>query len=470
MKKFLDHDFMINNTTGQWLFDNYAKDMPIYDYHCHLNPKEIYEDKRFKNLTEVWLYGDHYKWRLLRSNGVHEKLVTGDGDDYEKYMAWAETVPQMIGNPLYHWTHLELKRYFDIDLLLNPKNAENIWNMANKALQSEDFSARGLIKKSNVKVICTTDDPIDSLEFHKMIKEEGILDTVVLPTFRPEKSILIEKDSFLPWFEQLQSLRTRKIQMFYDFLEAIEIRFEHFHRHGCRIADCSLDYVPFVDTSFGSAKAVFEKAVSGGKISKEEADVYKTFMLQFYGKLYAQKGWVMQLHLGVIRNLNSRIYINRGPDMGFDSITDESLAANLAKTLDKMENNDALPKTILYNLNPKDSYVFATMAGNFNQSGIPGKIQYGSAWWYNDQRDGMEYQMKTLANLSLLSNFIGMLTDSRSFLSYARHEYFRRILCNLLGQWVEQGEYPEDYDMLGKIVQNICYNNAKNYFDIDVKD
>lgn len=468
MKKFLDEDFLINNKTGQRLYDRYAKDMPIYDYHCHLSPMEIYTDKRFKNLTEVWLYGDHYKWRLLRSNGISEKFVTGDGDDYDKFLAWAQTVPKMIGNPLYHWTHLELKRYFGIDLILNSKNAEAIWNQANDILQSDGFTAQGLIKKSNVKLICTTDDPVDSLEYHKKIREEGTLETKVYPTFRPEKSILIDKPSFLPWYEQLQAVRTRKIQMFYDFLETLESRIDYFHNLGCRIADCSLDYVPFEDTSFVKAKTVFEKAVSGDSVTKEEADVYKSFMLSFYGKQYAQRGWTMQLHLGVIRNLSTRIYKQFGPDMGFDSLTDESMAANLAKFLDKLDSCGSLPKTILYNLNPKDNYVFATMAGNFHEEGILGKIQYGAAWWYNDQRDGMEYQMKTLANVGLFSNFLGMLTDSRSFLSYARHEYFRRILCNLVGEWIERGEYPDDDEVTGKMIQDICYNNAKNYFGLEI--
>ncbi len=470
MKKFLDEDFLINNDVGKLLYNKYAKDMPIYDYHCHLSPMEIYTDKRFKNLTEAWLYGDHYKWRLLRSNGVAEKYVTGDGDDYDKFMAWAHTVPKMIGNPLYHWTHMELKRYFGIDLILNPQNADAIWQKANQILQSDGFTARGLIKRSNVKLVCTTDDPVDDLQYHKKLKEEGDFETKVYPTFRPEFGILIEKPAFLPWFEKLQNMRTRKIQMFYNFLETLESRVDYFHEAGCRIADCSMDYIPYTETSFNIAKNVFEKALSGSEITKEEADAYKLFMMCFYGKLYAQRGWTMQLHLGVIRNLNTRIYTKFGPDMGFDSLSDESMAYNMARFLDKLDSTDSLPKTIIYNLNNKDNYVFATMAANFPGEGIPGKVQYGAAWWYNDQKDGMEYQMKTLANVGLLSNFLGMLTDSRSFLSYARHEYFRRILCNMLGEWVEKGEYPYDEGALGKIVKGICYNNAKDYFGLEIDE
>ncbi|NLY98534.1 MAG: glucuronate isomerase [Clostridiaceae bacterium] len=470
MKEFLGEDFLINNKTGQWLYDTYAKNMPIYDYHCHLSPEEIYTDKRFKNITEAWLYGDHYKWRLLRSNGIPEKYVTGDGGDYEKFLAWAETVPKMIGNPLYHWTHLELKRFFGIDMVLNPKNADAIWEKANKALQEKEFSARGLIRKSNVVLICTTDDPVDDLRYHKMLREEGDFETKVYPTFRPEASVLIDQPAFLPWFEKLQNMRRRKVQMFYDFLETLESRVDYFHEAGCRIADCSMEYIPYTDSCFETAKTVFEKAVSGSPVTKEEADAYKFFMLTFYGKLYAQRGWTMQLHLGVIRNLNSRVYRTFGPDMGFDSMSDKSMALNMAKFFDKLDSTGSLPKTILYNLNPKDNYMFATMAGNFPGEGSLGKVQYGAAWWYNDQRDGIENQMKTLANVGLLSNFLGMLTDSRSFLSYARHEYFRRVLCNLIGEWVEAGEYPMDEEMLAKIIKGICYDNAKSFFGLDMGD
>lgn len=442
--------------------------MPIFDYHCHLNPKEIWENKTFKNITEVWLYGDHYKWRAMRSNGVKEELVTGSGSDYDKFMAWAKAMPYTLGNPLYHWTHLELQRFFDIHELLNEETAPMIWEKANAKLTGEGFGARELIEKSNVKGICTTDDPVDSLEYHQKIREEGKLNCKVLPTFRPDKAINIEKETFIPWVETLGKVWGTTITTFEQFIQALQSRVEFFHEQGCRLSDHAFDYVPYRDGSMEEASAVFAKGVNGEATTLEEEEKFKTYVLRFLGKLYAKLGWTMQLHIGALRNNNTRMYQKIGADVGFDSINDLSIAHSLSRFLDSLDTEDTLPRTILYTLNPKDNYVLGTMLGNFQGGGIAGKIQFGSAWWFNDQKDGMLEQMKALANLGLLSRFVGMLTDSRSFLSYPRHEYFRRILCNLIGTWVEDGEFPADMKLLGEIVQGICFNNAHAYFGIDL--
>ncbi|WP_028547764.1 glucuronate isomerase [Paenibacillus sp. UNC451MF] len=467
MKQFLDENFMLSNETAVRLYHDYAKDMPIIDYHCHLSPQEIYENKTFKNITEAWLYGDHYKWRAMRSNGVEEQFVTGGegASDYDRFLAWAKTVPQTIGNPLYHWSHLELQRYFGIHDLINEKNAPAIWEKVNAQLNGEGFGARDFIKKSNVKVVCTTDDPTDSLEYHIKIKDIKDFDVLVLPSFRPDKGLEINRATFLPWVEKLGQVSGQAIDNYDQLLTALEARIRFFHSVGGRVSDHALDYVAYAETTKEQAAAIFAKALKGEAVSLEEEKQYKTYTLVFMGKLYAELGWAMQFHINAARNNNSRMFGKLGPDTGYDSINDSSLAYPLAKLLDALDSEDALPKTIVYSLNPKDHYVLGTIIGSFQGGGIPGKIQLGSAWWFLDTRDGMLEQMKALSNLGLFSRFVGMLTDSRSFLSYTRHEYFRRIVCNLIGEWVENGEAPNDLELLGDIVQNISYNNAKDYFN-----
>jgi glucuronate isomerase len=460
----MDENFLLSNNTAVKLYHNYAKKMPIIDYHCHISPKEIYENKRFKNITEAWLYGDHYKWRAMRSNGIDEKYITGDADDYDKFMAWARTIPMAIGNPLFHWTHLELQRFFAVYDVFSEKTAPAIWEKVNKQLSGEGFSARDLIKKSDVEVICTTDDPIDTLEYHIKLKEDTSFDVKVLPAFRSDKGIEINRATFLPWVKKLSEVVQKDISSYDEFLQALESRLRFFHSVGCRVADHALDTVVYREASKQEVDSVFEKALRGSKVSGEEEEKYKTYTLRFVAKLYNELGWAMQLHIAALRNNNTRMFKKFGPDTGFDSINDESIAYPLSRFLDSLEVEKSLPKTILYTLNPKDNYVLGTMLGNFQGDGIPGKIQFGSAWWFNDNKDGMIEQMITVSNLGLLSRFIGMLTDSRSFLSYTRHEYFRRIVCNLIGEWVEDGEIPGDIELLGSIVQGISYKNAKAYF------
>ena len=451
---FIHDDFMLGNETGRRLFHNYAEKMPIIDYHCHLDPKIIAEDHQFRNITELFWGGDHYKWRAMRSNGVDERYITGDAPDREKFQKWAETMPYLLGNPLYHWTHLELKRYFDIDEVLCPDTAEMIWNRCNALLAKEEFSARNLILRSNVKVICTTDDPADSLCYHQKLKAEGF-PVRVLPTFRPDKAVNVDLETFVPY------MRTLGVSSYDALIATLQDKIDYFHQNGCRLSDHALDVIPYAT---GDPSKVFEKAMHGEAITKEEADCFKTAVISACAEKYEALGWTMQLHIGAMRNNNQKMYQALGADTGYDSINDLSIAKPLALFMDALERKDALPKTILYTLNPKDNYVLGTMLGNFQKAPTPGKIQFGSGWWFNDQRDGMESQMRALANLGLLSRFVGMLTDSRSFVSYPRHEYFRRILCNLIGSWVEKGEYPNDDAMLKTIVEGICYHNAERYF------
>lgn len=464
MKKFMDEKFLLDNETAIKLYHDFAKEMPIIDYHCHLNPKEIAENKRYRNITEIWLGGDHYKWKAMRSNGIDEKYITGDAEDKEKFLKWAETVPYTIGNPLYHWTHLELQRYFGIDILLNPESAEEIWEKCNELLQKEEFAARELIKRSNVKVICTTDDPIDTLEYHKTIAEDTTFDVKVLPTLRPDKAINIEREGFTAWVKKLGEVVRRDIQTIDDLLDALKERVLYFDSLGCKLSDHALDPIVFEEGDKDKINDIFIKALNQEILTASDIRKYKTYVLLFLGREYAKLGWSMQLHIGTIRNVNSRMMRKLGPDTGFDTIGDYTFAETLAKFLDALDTTNELPKTILYCLNPRDNEVLATMIGSFQGGGIPGKIQFGSGWWFNDQKDGMIRQMIALANMGLLSRFVGMLTDSRSFLSYTRHEYFRRILCNLLGEWVENGEVPKDMDLLGMIVQDICFYNANRYF------
>ena len=448
----INDSFMLKNDVAKKLYKMVEK-LPIIDYHCHLDPKLIAEDYRFKDAADLFLGGDHYKWRQMRSNGIEEKYITGDADGYEKFLAFAKTLPGLIGNPMYHWTHLELKRYFDVDEPLTEESAPRIWEKCNELLAKPEYSARNLIIRSGVEAICTTDDPADTLEYHKQLRD---FEVKVLPTFRPDKAVDIEKIFFMPYIEKIG------VKSFDELTAFLRERIAYFAENGCRLSDHAFEYVPFAE---GDASAVFEKKMRGEELSRYEIDSFKTAVLKVCAAEYARLGWAMQIHIGVIRNNNSRMFEAIGPDAGFDSINDLCIAESLSKFLNCLSSADALPKTILYVLNPKDNYVIGTMIGNFQSAPIQGKIQFGSGWWFNDQRDGMEAQMQALANLGMISNFVGMLTDSRSFVSYPRHEYFRRIMCNLIGKWVEEGEYPEDYTALERIVQGIAYYNAKRYFN-----
>lgn len=468
MKPFMDEDFLLTNKTAEKLYHDYAKSMPIFDYHCHLSPKEIKDNKRYRNITEIWLGGDHYKWRAMRSNGVDEKYITGDAPDKEKFMKWAETMPKCIGNPLYHWTHLELKRFFGINELLSPKTAEVIWEKCNEMLAKDEFTARKLIKRSNVKVICTTDDPVDSLEDHIALAKDKTFAVKVLPAFRPDKSFNIDKAGFVEWIEKLNKVVGQDIQTFASLKEALKQRLDFFHEVGCRISDHALDPIVFEEGTEEEITAILQKALKGEELTESEIKKYKTEVMVYLGKQYTRLNWTMQIHIGTIRNNSKRMMRLLGPDTGFDAIADYTFAEALSKFLDKLDDTDELPKTILYCLNPRDNEILGTIIGCFQGGGIPGKIQVGSGWWFNDQKDGMTKQIISLANLGLLSLFVGMLTDSRSFLSYTRHEYFRRILCNIIGEWVESGEAPNDFELLSTMVQNICFDNAKEYFGIKI--
>lgn len=448
---FINDNFMLKNEVAKKLY-KMVKDLPIIDYHCHLNPKMIAENHQFRNAFDLFLGGDHYKWRQMRTVGVDEELVTGGGDEYEKFKAFAAAMPLLIGNPLYHWTHLELKRYFDIDETLSPDTCEMIWNKCNECLAKEEFRAKELIRRSNVEVICTTDDPADTLEYHEQLKD---FSTKVLPTFRPDKAVEISKDTFIPYIESIG------VKSYDELVNWIKARIAYFADHGCRLSDHALEYVPY---AVGDPVSAFNKRMAGEELSKEEIDSFKCALLKVCAEEYTRLGWAMQLHIGALRNNNAKMYEKIGADTGFDSINDLSIAEALSAFLNSLEVADCLPKTILYTLNPKDNYVLGTMLGNFQKGPTPGRIQFGSGWWFNDQRDGMELQMRALANLGAFGTFVGMLTDSRSLVSYPRHEYFRRILCNLIGGWVTDGEYPEDYKALERIVRGICYENAKNYF------
>ncbi|MDQ0228001.1 glucuronate isomerase [Metabacillus niabensis] len=464
MKPFMGENFLLSNDVAVTLFHEHAKDLPIIDYHCHLSPKEIYENKQFHNITEAWLYGDHYKWRAMRANGILEEYITGSASDYEKFLAWAKTVPMTIGNPLYNWTHLELQRFFGINEILNEKTAPMIWEKVNQLLSQEDFSVRALIKKSGVEVICTTDDPVDELEYHQMLRKEENFDTKVLPSFRPDKGLEINRDGFVTWVERLAIVSGNAINDYHDFLSSLESRIEFFHELGGRVSDHAIDVMMFTETTKEEVNQIFCKALSGEKITLDEEQKYKSFTLVFLGEKYASLGWAMQLHINALRNNNKRKLAELGPDTGFDCMNDDLIAKPLVQFLDSLEQKHSLPKTILYSLNPRDNHVLASIIGSFQGDGVPGKMQFGTAWWFNDQKDGMLDQMKALANIGLFSQFIGMLTDSRSFLSYTRHEYFRRLVCNLIGEWVENGEVPNDPDLLGSIVKGISYDNARNYF------
>ncbi len=461
-KAFIHDQFMLQNDTAAKLYHDYAKELPIIDYHCHVSPIEIAENRQYRNISEIWLHGDHYKWRAMRACGVDESFITGEASDKEKFLKWAETVPYTLGNPLYHWTHLELKRYFDIDELVNAESAEGIWEQTKEQLQSSTLSTRGIIKQSNVEIICTTDDPTDGLEAHQSIAQDRF-ETAVYPAFRPDKALMVGKSYFTDYISSLETTGGIKIDSLQKLLDVLEARAHFFHQQGCRLADHGIETIPFQQTNDRDGEAIFRKALAGEPISQKETEQYQTYVLLFLGKLYHSLGWTMQFHLGALRNTNSRMFKQLGADTGFDSIGDFSFAKSLTLFLNELDKTNELPQSILYTLNPNHNEVIASAIGSF-QGDTPGKIQFGSGWWFNDTKQGMEKQLNDLANIGLLSQFVGMLTDSRSFLSYTRHEYFRRIMCNLIGSWVEAGEWPADEKWIGQLVQGICYRNAKRYF------
>ena len=463
---FITEHFLLESETARELYHDYARTLPIIDYHCHLPPEKIAEDYRFRNLTEIWLAGDHYKWRAMRANGVAERFITGDATDWEKFEKWAETVPKTLRNPLYHWTHMELKRPFGIgDRLLGPVTARDIWEECNEKLAQPEFSCRGILRRMSVRLVCTTDDPCDSLEHHKAIAGDASFKVRVLPAWRPDRGMAVESPAeFNAWVDRLAEVSGTHIRDFKSYIEAVRKRHDFFHEVGCRLSDHGLETAYGADYTEPEVKVAFNKIRDGQKLDRERTAKFKSAMLYEFGVMDAEKGWTQQYHFGALRDANSRMLAARGPNTGFDSIGDLELARPLAKMLDRLDRENKLAKTILYNLNPRDNEVIAAMGGNFQDGRVPGKMQFGSAWWFLDQKDGMERQMEALSNLGLLSRFIGMTTDSRSFLSYPRHEYFRRILCNLLGGDIERGLLPRDMDLIGGMVKDICYNNAAGYF------
>lgn len=469
MKVFMDKDFLLKTDTAKELYHDIAAKIPILDYHCHINPQEIAEDRKFENITQVWLGGDHYKWRQMRSNGVDEKYITGNASDREKFQKWAETLEKAIGNPLFHWSHLELQRYFGYTGVLNSETAEEVWNLCNAKLQEDSMSVRNLIKQSGVTLICTTDDPADDLKWHKIIAADERFDVQVLPAWRPDKAMNLEKPDYADYLVKLGEAAEMEIKTFADLKEALKKRLAFFDSMGCRASDHALEYVMYVPASDEELEAIFAKRVNGEPITREEELKFKTAFMVFVGKEYAHMGWAMQLHYGCKRDNNVTMYNKLGPDTGYDCINNYAPSSQTADFLNALISTNELPKTIIYSLNPNDDEAIGTILGCFQNSDAIGKIQQGSAWWFNDNKTGMIKQMTSLANLGLLGNFIGMLTDSRSFLSYSRHEYFRRILCNLIGTWVEDGEYPKDMKNLEMIVKGISYNNAVRYFGFDLE-
>ena len=477
MKEFMDKDFLLETETAKHLFHDYAEHMPLVDYHCHINPKEIYEDRRFDNLVEVWLggkqpeggyFGDHYKWRVMRSNGVSEDYITGDRPDYERFLKFVEALEMAIGNPMYHWCNLELRQFFGYNKPLTVENAEEAWNFCNEKLRTDpNLTVRGIIKKANVAFIGTTDDPVDTLEWHGRIAADKTIDVKVCPSVRPDKAINIQKEGFAEYIGKLaKSVGKESLDSAEEVMDALVQRLEFFKTMGCRASDHGLDYVPFRPASAKKVNEIFQKAMAGESVSKKEAEKYQTAVLLCLGKAYHRLGIAMQIHYSCYRNANERMFRKLGPDTGFDMIAQNTCGQDIARFLSALDESGELPKTILYSLNPADNAQLGTILGSFQSDEVPGKIQHGSAWWFNDTKSGMEEQMKSLANLSLLGNFVGMLTDSRSFLSYARHDYFRRILCNLVGNWVENGEYPNDDKALKRIVEGVCFRNAERYFEL----
>lgn len=467
MKEYPSEEFLLHSPAASRLYHEYAEQEPIFDFHCHLSPKEIFEDIRFEHITQVWLSGDHYKWRLMRARGVPEEYITGGADPYDKFLRWAGTVEKSVGNPLYAWTHLELKRYFGVTKPLNPQTAPEIWAVCNEKLREPGFTARELIRKSNVKALCTTDDPADSLEFHQALAKDGEFSAKVLPAFRPEAALHPEQPGFVSWMERLSSVCGRAISTLPDLESALAERAEFFRKNGCLIADQSLQSPDFTAGTRQEAEAAFLKARKGEPLSPSELNAYQTQLLLSLGRLYHKVGFVMQLHFGVLRNCNSRLFSKTGPDAGFDSVGDGVSAASIAALFDALDATDELPPTVIYSLNACDDDKLASVLGCFQEGSFPQKMQLGAPWWFSDHYDGMRKQMKALANTGLLSGFIGMLTDSRSFLSYARHEYFRRTLCDLLGGWMERGDIPDDMELIGGMVRDICYGNAAAYFGLE---
>jgi glucuronate isomerase len=465
MKQFLNENFLLSNATAERLYHEYAKSMPIIDYHNHLPPNEVAEDKNFENITRVWLNGDHYKWRAMRTNGVEEDYITGDKTDWEKFRAWAATVPYTLRNPLYQWTHLELQRYFGIHDILNADTAKKVYDETSALLQNKEFSVRGLLEKMNVKLICSTDDPIDNLQYHQQIRNDG-WKIKVLPAFRPDKAMNVDDvNTFNNYLTNLEKAADISISTYNDYIAALKKRHDYFVDNHCSVSDHGLEEIYAEDYTATEIAGIFAKIRSGGTLSLEENRKFKSAMLVTFAEWDWERGFVQQYHLGALRNNNSRMLKQLGPDTGWDSIGDFSQAKALAKFLDRLDRNNTLTKTIIYNLNPADNELFATMIGNFNDGTAAGKVQWGSAWWFLDQKDGMTKQINALSNMGLLSKFVGMLTDSRSFLSFPRHEYFRRLLCNMFGEEVENGELPNDIPWIGKVIQDICYNNAKKYFN-----
>lgn len=468
MKEFMDDDFLLTTETAKKLYHEHAKKMPIIDYHCHLQPKEIYEDKKFRNLAEAWLgagdrYGDHYKWRSLRARGYEEDSISGPDDDYKKYMQFVESMPYFVGNPLYHWSHLEMRRYFDIYDIINKENADKIWNEANKKL--ETLTAREMMYKFKVDTVCTTDDPVDSLEWHKKMNADSTLKVHVRPAFRPDKAINVELSWFESWVNQLASVVGYKIESLNDLCKALSERIDFFHEMGSRLSDHALDVVHYTPATYEEANKVFLKGMNHEPISSLEEDIYKGYILVFLGKEYNKRGWVQQYHIGALRNNSKSMLKKIGPDTGFDAIEDQNYMEKLSQLLGALDETDELPKTILYCLNPRDNYALTVLSGCFQKEGIKGRVQVGTAWWFLDQQDGMRQNLETLMQVGLIAQSVGMLTDSRSFLAYPRHEYYRRILCQMLGNLVESGQYPaSELETLGQIVEDVCYNNAKEFF------
>ena len=468
MKQFMDREFLLSTPTAQAIFHDFAEKMPIVDYHCHINPQEIYEDRKFENITQVWLGGDHYKWRQMRSNGVEERYITGDASDREKFQKWAETLPKLIGNPLYHWSHLELQRYFGYTGYLNGDTAEEVWNLCNAKLQEDSMTVRNIIRQSNVKLICTTDDPIDSLEWHKKLAADDSFEVQVLPAWRPDKAMNLEKPDYADYIAKLSAVSGIEVKDFASLKEALKNRMAYFAENGCSVSDHALEYVMYAPASDEEIDAILKKALSGQAVSKEEELKFKTAFMVFVGREYCKLDWAMQLHYGCKRDNNVFRYEQLGPDTGFDCINNYAPSAQMADFLNALNSTDELPRTIIYSLNPVDNASIGTIIGCFQDPTMQGKVQQGSAWWFNDHKVGMTEQMTSLANLGCLGNFIGMLTDSGSFLSYTRHEYFRRVMCELIGGWVENGEYPADMKSLKEIVEGISYNNTVKYFKFDL--
>ena len=465
MKDFLDKDFLLKTSTAKRLFHDYAADMPIIDYHCHLSPKDIAEDRIFNNIAEIWLHGDHYKWRAMRTNGIHESYCTGDKTDLEKFEQWAATVPYTMRNPLYHWTHMELQRYFNVTEQLSPANAKAVYEHCSAMLQTKEFSVRNLLRKMKVKLVCTTDDPVDSLEYHKAMQDEGA-DIKMVPAFRPDMAMNVgNTETFLQYVRKVEAASGMQVHAFDDYLKALKSRHDFFAQMGCKVSDHGLEEIYADDYSAEEIIIIFERLLKGETLCLTCQRQFKSAMLVHFAEWDHEKGWVQQFHLGALRNNNTRMLNQLGPDTGWDSIGTFDQGKALSKFLNGLDTKDKLTKTILYNLNPADNEVLATMVGNFNDGSVAGKIQFGSGWWFLDQKDGIIKQLNALSNMGLLSRFVGMLTDSRSFLSFPRHEYFRRILCDLIGTEVEEGELPNDIEWLGKMVQDICYNNNVNYFN-----